>query len=205
MSEENSSLVSQCLDFCQTLATKSQGFNFILNIGSNFSFSLDTRIKNPTSVVRKKKSSPSTLRRNARRRQKFMETKNSTVIEETDKQTETMSAEISDSSLFCDICEFSANSKIALNKHMKTQHVNIDQLDGNLTWNSTPDESSKPEDFTETSPVLINNDEMAKPGVLHNIKLCEKHTRIASELNVNQVIPAGWPKSCRDCALLRCN
>ena len=41
--EENSSLASKCMDFCQALAKKGKTFNFSLSIGSGFSFSLDTR------------------------------------------------------------------------------------------------------------------------------------------------------------------
>ena len=41
--EENSSLASKCMDFCQALAKQGKTFNFSLSIGSGFSFSLDTR------------------------------------------------------------------------------------------------------------------------------------------------------------------
>ena len=34
---------NKCLEFCQALASHGQKFSFSLNIGSNFSFSLDTR------------------------------------------------------------------------------------------------------------------------------------------------------------------
>ena len=40
--EEDAKLVSQCLDFCQTLAGKSLTFSFSLTIGTNFAFSVDT-------------------------------------------------------------------------------------------------------------------------------------------------------------------
>ena len=41
--KEDAFLASQCLDFCQMLAGKSLSFSFSLKIGTNFSFSLDTR------------------------------------------------------------------------------------------------------------------------------------------------------------------
>ena len=61
------------------LANKSSGFNFSLTMGS-VSFSLDTRVvdtkvTDPVSLTRRKKSSPSTLRRNAKRRTLFLESK----------------------------------------------------------------------------------------------------------------------------------
>ena len=73
--EENSSLVSKCMDFCQALARQGKAFNFSLSIGSNFSFFLDTRSKEMKKGIKTKKPSPSTLRRNAKRRQDFLERK----------------------------------------------------------------------------------------------------------------------------------
>ena len=72
--EANSSLAIKCLDFCQALTSQGLEINFSLNIGSTFSFSLDTRYKVPLALdsKKKKKASPSTLRRNARRRQDFL-------------------------------------------------------------------------------------------------------------------------------------
>ena len=71
-------LATKCLDFCQTLSSHGSAFKFSLIMGSNFSFSLDTRglaldiqAKSPL----KKKPSPSTLRRNARRREVFLNKK----------------------------------------------------------------------------------------------------------------------------------
>ena len=73
MCGEGSSLASQCLAFCQALASQGQAFNFSFKIGFNFSFCLDTRGVNPaTPVVTRKKTSPSAKRRNARRRAQFL-------------------------------------------------------------------------------------------------------------------------------------
>ena len=73
MSGEDStlSLASKCMDFCQALASQGHFFNFSLSVGSGFSFSLDTRSKAVITQGTKKKASPSTLRRNARRRAEF--------------------------------------------------------------------------------------------------------------------------------------
>ena len=73
--EDNSSLASQCLALCQALASQGQEFTFSVNIGSSFSFSLDTRKKIPEVKPLGKRSSPSTQRRNARRRQAFLKKK----------------------------------------------------------------------------------------------------------------------------------
>ena len=74
VSEEDAKLASQCLDLCQTLAGKSLAFSFSLTIGSSFSFSVDTRGKE-VSTPQKKKKTPSTLRRDARRREQFLRKK----------------------------------------------------------------------------------------------------------------------------------
>ena len=72
--EEDAQLVSQCLEFCQTLAGKSQTFSFSLTIGSHLSFSVDTRGEVVLAPKRKKKT-PSTLRRDARRREELLKNK----------------------------------------------------------------------------------------------------------------------------------
>ena len=72
--EENvdTPLLSKCLEFCQALASQGQVFNFSVAIGPTFTFSLDTRSKAFESQVNKKKLSPSTVRRNARRRAEYL-------------------------------------------------------------------------------------------------------------------------------------
>ena len=72
--EEDAKLASQCLDFCQTLAGKSLTFSFSLTIGSSFSFSVDTMEKEVL-VPQRKKKTPSTLRRDARRREELLKKK----------------------------------------------------------------------------------------------------------------------------------
>ena len=72
---EETPLVSQCLAFCQALAGQGKSFNFSLKIGSTFSFSLDIREGQALAPVTQKKPSPSTQRRNARRREQFLKKK----------------------------------------------------------------------------------------------------------------------------------
>ena len=76
--ESDSSLAIKCLDLCQALTGQGLAFNFSLTIGSSFSFSLDARDKglaSDTPGKTRKKSSPSTIRRNARRKEAFLEKK----------------------------------------------------------------------------------------------------------------------------------
>ena len=126
--EVSSSLATQCLAFCQTLASQGQAFNFSLTLGTSFSFSLDTRVEAPVpQVTRKKKTSPSTQRRNDRRRKLFLES----------KQTGSKSAEENGKLFYCDVCDFSEMSRKDLNVHMIRQHKDLEQLDGNMSLNST--------------------------------------------------------------------
>ena len=79
-SGEESPLANKCFDFCKALASQGMAFSFSLTLGSNFSFSLDTREMAPHSVTQGKawkKKSPSTIRRNARRRDEFLKMKQS--------------------------------------------------------------------------------------------------------------------------------
>ena len=74
--ESESSLASKCLDLCQTLASQGQAFS--VTIGSTFNFSMSTRSQeSPASNAKAevKKKSPSTRRRDARRRKEFLKRK----------------------------------------------------------------------------------------------------------------------------------
>ena len=72
---EDAMLASQCLDFCQMLTGKSITFSFSLITRTGFSFSVDTRGKEALASMKKKKPTPSTLKRNARRREEFLKKK----------------------------------------------------------------------------------------------------------------------------------
>ena len=100
-------LLSKCLDFCQALASQGHAFNFSVAIGPSFTFSLDTRSKAVSQVVAKKKPSPSTLRRNAKRREEFIAKKQL-------KPSPRISSEIK-----CDQCEYVAASEKGLRQHIR--------------------------------------------------------------------------------------
>ena len=72
--ESDSSLAAKCLDFCQALVGQGLAFNFSLSINATFSLTLDARGKGQALAMQgktKKRKTPSTLRRNARRRLSF--------------------------------------------------------------------------------------------------------------------------------------
>ena len=146
VSGSDSSLASQCLAFCQMLASQGKAFSLSLKIDTHFSFSMDTQEtgKKDPPIQARKKLSPSTVRRNARRRQNFLEAKQNTA-----KQTGTTSAE-SSKNLKCDVCDFVFKSRKELNIHMVKDHAVLEQLDGNVSMNSTDDEEDTKETNRET-------------------------------------------------------
>ena len=78
-------LASKCLDLCQALIGQGKALNFSLSYtGTSYTFSLDTRSKDTPSPQARKKTSPSTLRRNARRREEFLKRKAETTPEAMD-------------------------------------------------------------------------------------------------------------------------
>ena len=79
--DDSPSLAYKCLDLCQTLASQGQAFTFSLTIGSTFNFSMSTGSQDtpaPAAQTLKKKKSPSTQRRDARRRKEFLKRKSQT-------------------------------------------------------------------------------------------------------------------------------
>ena len=115
--EENPSLASKCMDFCQALAKQGKTFNFSLSIGSGFSFSLDTRSEDMKKTIRTKKPSPSTQRRNAMRRREFLEKKrNPSAVNRT---AEVAAVPVAPQ---CDQCDYKAATQRGLTTHKRMKH-----------------------------------------------------------------------------------
>ena len=72
-----SSVLVQCLEFSRLLISNQKAFQFEVKLASGFSFNFNTLDQEPTKSrtqeVRKK--SPSTLKRNAARKEKFLQDK----------------------------------------------------------------------------------------------------------------------------------
>ena len=159
--EDNVALVSQCLDFCQTLAGKSQTFSFTLTLGDSFSFSVDTRGKVALVSKAKKKKTPSTLRRNARRRAEFLKKKLEDSTGDISSHSEHVSVEeavgkqaekVVDKTMFkCDQCENNFKSENGLKIHVGKAHKKVDQ------GSATPDQLRKQSEVSvslSASPLL---------------------------------------------------
>ena len=120
------------MDFCQALASQGLPFHFSLNMGPDFTFSLDTRGKAKAVPVVKKKVSPSTKRRNARRREEFLLKKRqrlSTVDASVEKATVPQFS--------CDQCDYTNVSEKGLRQHIRMKHRR-EQLENQLQKSSFP-------------------------------------------------------------------
>ena len=121
VSETDSSLTTKCLDFCQALAGQGKIFKFSITIGSTFSFSMDTRDGKEAHPKRSKKS-PSTLRRNAKRRKEFLlkkstsETASESGLESYQKTTEQLR------NFQCDQCDLHFKTEKGLKIHKGKSH-----------------------------------------------------------------------------------
>ena len=72
----DNSLANKCMDLCQALQSQGRSFSFTLTIASSFTFSLDSKVEVTTAPNRAvKKVSPSTQRRNIRRKEQFLKKK----------------------------------------------------------------------------------------------------------------------------------
>ena len=130
--EADCSLASKCMEFCQALASQGLPFHFSLNMGPDFTFSLDTRGKAKAVPVVKKKVSPSTKRRNARRREEFLLKKRqrlSTVDAPVEKATVPQFS--------CDQCDYTNVSEKGLRQHIRMKHRR-EQLENQLQKSSFP-------------------------------------------------------------------
>ena len=108
-------LLTQCLDFCQALENRGRQFNFNLTLETGFTFSLDTRGEHnqPKIHKEKKRKSPSTLKRDLRRKEEFQRKKGSDTPKETALQAK---------SFACDQCEKVFGTEKGLKLHTGKKH-----------------------------------------------------------------------------------
>ena len=146
----DSSLAHQCLALCQTLASQGRTFSFSLTAGSSFIFSMESNgIAVPVQVV-KKKSSPSTLRRNAKRRQLFLERKLEAPSEYPPSASTAVcppklssAMQVEGRPFQCDLCTATFVSKHGLKYHTESTHP------------MAPTQSSSMSTFPHPSPAMI--------------------------------------------------
>ena len=132
-----SSVLIQCLDFSRQMESNQKPFKLKVKLSNGFSFIFNNLNQDESKFRREetKKKSPSTIRRNAARKQKFIEKKNlSSVDNEVSKKSEDTSkveTSIQELETFqCDHCDYQVNCQVLLRKHMDKEHKLIPQLDG---------------------------------------------------------------------------
>ena len=125
VSENDSSLADKCLAFCQAMNSQGKAFKFSLSISNTFSFSLDSRGgAEPLPNSGRKRASPSTLKRNARRRSEFLGKKNATapVSEENQVDLETSQQALETDTFKCDQCATAFKTRNGLKIHTGKSH-----------------------------------------------------------------------------------
>ena len=124
VNESDSSLTNKCLDLCHALAGQGKVFKFSLTIGSTFTFSLDSR-EDKEILPKRKRKSPSTLRRNAKRKEDFLKKKSTsesasaTGLESNQKPT------MQRQGFQCDDCDFQSKSENGLKIHKGKSHKEV--------------------------------------------------------------------------------
>ena len=119
--EDDSSLATQCMAFCQALSNQGKMFQFSLSIGSAFSFTLDTRCKDTMASTAKKRVSPSTLRRNAKRREEFLKKKLKPSTEQ-EKIVNDKDSTIQSATFKCGQCDNVFKTESGLKIHVGKSH-----------------------------------------------------------------------------------
>ena len=164
--EMDNSLVIQCMEFTKHLASHGYGFKFSLSLPSGFNFTLDVTQEElpPSNILERKKQSPSTLKRNALRKNFFYKYKNlekpagpqlvDIQIESEDKMIkcnqcdnrfkcnntlEVHMREKHSQQLTCDECNFTSKTANSMEEHILEKH-RIEQIDGNSESFKTPGE-----------------------------------------------------------------
>ena len=187
VNKEDSSLVSECMAFCQSLANQGQAISFSLSIGSIFSFSLDTMRKDVKSTGTKKKQSPSTQRRNARRRQEFLNKKQQNPSD-VPQHAEVEVVSVSPS---CDQCEYKAVSEKGLRQHKRMKHrpsSAYNDTDQPASTPSTPHtlrQQSRESTSLASSPLLHISREETCPNcerLLSSDHQCDNRSDIEEEM-----------------------
>ena len=162
--EDNAALLSKCLDFCQSLSSKSLTFSFALTVTDSFSFSLATRGEVAlASKAKKNKKTPSALRRNARRRAEFLKKKPEASTSDDALQSEHASVEEAveriEKTFKCDQCQNSFKSENGLKIHAGKSHKKVtslsstperlrQQVEGSVTLSASPLLDASREEFS---------------------------------------------------------
>ena len=199
----DSSLAHQCLALCQTLASQGRTFSLSLTAGSSFIFSMESNgIAVPVQVV-KKKSSPSTLRRNAKRRELFLKRKLESSVDMKAPSEYPPSAstvvgppqlssamQVEGRPFQCDLCTASFVSKHGLKYHTESTHT---------MQSSSMSTSFPPAAIQHTAPNILPCDQCTSSFSTETslkIHIEDSHTQgnitYKSGMSFQHLIPDNW-------------
>jgi hypothetical protein len=129
---DDSPLASKCLDFCRHLASQGLTFTFSLAVGPGFTFSLDTKEKTSSANTEaRKKLSPSSLKRNAERKDKFLKKNPPPTTKDTAASKSAAACEVAINAeatvkkaqlIKCEHCDFEAETLQHLKVHVNFKH-----------------------------------------------------------------------------------
>ena len=121
MADSDVDLMSKCLEFCQSLESRGRSFKLSIKLG-NFSFSLDSKDTTPKGLEKKKKKlSPSQLKRNQRRREEYLQKKLDLPEETSKEQTHEKEFE-PEVSPKCNVCDKTFGTDRGLKQHIGKAH-----------------------------------------------------------------------------------
>ena len=147
-------LATKLLELSKQLANSSKSFHLTLKTDDiNFSCSSKDRDLPLQTAKRIKKKSPSQKNRDHQRRKTFLEQKSDKSTSDKSKKEESddeNASAASEASFECDQCDFEANCKVSLRKHIGMKHKLIPQLDGH-TEDETTEQQPDPPDSREQS------------------------------------------------------
>ena len=126
VNESDSTLANKCLDFCHALAGHGKVFKFSLTIGSTFTFSLDSREgKETLGLPARKKKSPSTRRRDAKRKEDFLKKKSTSESAPVTGLESNQNTSVQGQVFQCDKCDFQSKSENGLKIHKGKSHKKV--------------------------------------------------------------------------------
>ena len=209
--EDNSALLSQCLDFCQILASKSLAFSFNLTTRDGFSFSLDTNGNDSVaSKGKKKKKTPSTLKRDARRRDEFLKKKLEVSTGDASLPSENVSVEeavgkqavenaLDEKAFKCDQCDSIFKSENGLKIHVGKSHKKVNPM------LSTPDQLRQQSGGSvslSASPLLDTRREEPCSNRDFECGSCYFACSDGETLKIHRSSVHKLPRKCSDCDLV---
>ena len=194
----DSSLAHQCLALCQTLASQGRTFSLSLTAGSSFIFSMESKgVAIPAEKV-KKKSSPSTLRRNTRKRDIFLRRKleSHTKMEASSECPPCPSSppppitspkKVEGRPFKCDLCAASFVSKHGLKYHMESIHKTVPPGSAILHPSGIQNPSSSPFPCGQCTHSFSSGTTLK-----HHIEHSHTSSNIPNSSAVQHLIPDSW-------------